>query len=352
MVEGHRVGRVPARRAKGVAGDACRRSATALAGLGRAEEGVAVATPVPDLVASIASGRAIVRTLVPLLLAQLALLAVTVLALVANAAVEQRRPEVALARLRGRSREGGSRLVMAELAMTVLLGVPLGVGVALLVGDLVRRVVLPAGVPLELRWPLLAAVAVSVVACLVAVYLAARPVLREPVAALLRRVPPVTGRGPRGARRGRGRGGGGRPGRLVIGRRRGALGPAGAGAPGARRRAPRRRRAAPGGGSVWPPARSAGDAWPTAWLRSRSPGARRCGTCSSSSPPPRRSPPSPPTPSSSVRRTGRRGRELETGAPAVHRGGRDEPDGPRVGRRRPPAGAAGAGHPRRRPPAP
>ena len=168
---------------------------TALAGLGRAEEGVAVATPVPDLVASIASGRSIVRTLVPLLLAQLALLAVTVLALVANAAVEQRRPEVALARLRGRSREGGSRLVMAELAMTVLLGVPLGVGVALLVGDLVRRVVLPAGVPLELRWPLLAAVAVSVVACLVAVYLAARPVLREPVAALLRRVPPVTGRG-------------------------------------------------------------------------------------------------------------------------------------------------------------
>ena len=57
------------------------------------------------------------------------------LALVANAAVEQRRPEVALARLRGRSREGGSRVVMAELTLTVLLGVPLGVGVALLIGE-------------------------------------------------------------------------------------------------------------------------------------------------------------------------------------------------------------------------
>ena len=167
----------------------------ALAGLDRATEGITVSSPVPDLVASIASGRTIVRTLVPLLLAQLALLAVTVLALVANAAVEQRRPEVALARLRGRSREGGSRVVMSELALTVLLGVPLGVGVALLVGDVVRRVVLPAGVPLELRWPLAAAVAVAVVGCLVAVYLAARPVLREPVAALLRRVPPATGGG-------------------------------------------------------------------------------------------------------------------------------------------------------------
>jgi putative ABC transport system permease protein len=38
-------------------------------------------------------------------------------------------------------------------------------------------------------------VGVAVVGCLVAVYLAARPVLREPVAALLRRVPPATGRG-------------------------------------------------------------------------------------------------------------------------------------------------------------
>ena len=167
----------------------------ALGGLDRVREGVAVTTPVPDLVASIGSGRALVRTLVPLLLAQLALLAVTVLALVANAAVEQRRPEVALARLRGRSRDGGARIVMGELALTVLLGVPVGVGVALLVAEVLRRSVMPAGVPLELRWSLLAAVAVAVAGCLGVVYVAARPVLREPVAALLRRVPPVTGRG-------------------------------------------------------------------------------------------------------------------------------------------------------------
>ena len=73
-----------------------------------------MSTPVPDLVATVVAGRSIVRTLVPLLLAQLALLAVTVLALMAHAAVEQRRPEIALARLRGRSRDGGGRVVMSE----------------------------------------------------------------------------------------------------------------------------------------------------------------------------------------------------------------------------------------------
>ncbi|GAA4400461.1 hypothetical protein GCM10023168_09210 [Fodinibacter luteus] len=171
------------------------RISESLEGLDRVREGVTVTTPLPDLVSSIASGREVVRTLVPLLLAQLALLAVTVLALVAHAAVEQRRPEIALARLRGRSREGGSRIVLAELALTVLLGVPVGVALALLVAELLRRTVLPAGVPLELRWPVLAAVAVAVVGSLLAVHLAARPVLREPVAALLRRVPPATGGG-------------------------------------------------------------------------------------------------------------------------------------------------------------
>ena len=54
---------------------------------------------------------------------------------------------------------------------------------------------MPAGVPLELRSPLLFAVAVAVVGCLVAVYLAARPVLPGAGGHLLRRVPPSAGRG-------------------------------------------------------------------------------------------------------------------------------------------------------------
>jgi putative ABC transport system permease protein len=166
-----------------------------LGGLERAGEEVSVSSPVPALVSGVSAGRTIVRTLVPLLLAQLALLAVTVLALVAHAVVEQRRPEVALARLRGRSREAGSRLVMAELTLTVLLGVPLGVVVALAGGEVLRRVVMPSGVPLEVRWPLALAAGLAVLASLAAVYAAARPVIREPVASLLRRVPPTVAKG-------------------------------------------------------------------------------------------------------------------------------------------------------------
>jgi putative ABC transport system permease protein len=166
-----------------------------LQGLDRVSESVTVASPVPDIVATVVAGRSIVRTLVPLLLAQLALLAVTVLALMAHAAVEQRRPEIALARLRGRSRDGGGRVVKAELSLTVLLGAPLGIALALAVSDLVRRTVMPAGVPFELRWPVGAAAALAVVGSLLAVHAVSRPVLREPVGALLRRVPPQASKG-------------------------------------------------------------------------------------------------------------------------------------------------------------
>ncbi len=172
-----------------------------LEGIGRADENVTVSTPVPDLVATVVAGRSIVRTLVPLLLAQLALLAVTVLALMAHAAVEQRRPEIALARLRGRSRDGGGRVVMAELALTVLLGAPLGVALALAVGDVVRRTVMPAGVPFELRWPVAGSGSPRGARLPPAVHTVSRPVLREPVGALLRRVPPPGDSGSRAARR-------------------------------------------------------------------------------------------------------------------------------------------------------
>lgn len=166
-----------------------------LEGMGGGSENVTVSTPVPDLVATVVAGRSIVRALVPLLLAQLALLAVTVLTLMAHAAVEQRRPEIALARLRGRSRDGGGRVVMSELSLTVLLGAPLGVGLALAVGDGLRRTLMPAGVPFELRWPVAAATVLAVLGSLIAVYTVSRPVLHEPVGALLRRVPPRASRG-------------------------------------------------------------------------------------------------------------------------------------------------------------
>lgn len=152
----------------------------------------AVNSPLPRIASRVDGGMELVRQLVPLLIAQLVAVALAVLVLVAGAAVAQRRPEIAVSRLRGRSREASRRLVMAELGFTVLLGLPLGVLFAVGLGELVRRFVLPPGVPLEFGWQILVAALAAGVASLIVVLLAARPVLREPIASLLRGVPPVT----------------------------------------------------------------------------------------------------------------------------------------------------------------
>jgi hypothetical protein len=152
--------------------------------------GALVETQLPTLIDGLRVGQSRLQVIVPLLMAQLGLLAVAILLLVAQAAVEQRRPEVALARLRGRSREGAGRLVMGELALTVAIGLPVGFLLALLLTSLVRWFLLPSGVPFEVPWPVYAALGAAALACLVAIWLAARPVQRLTVSALLRRVAP------------------------------------------------------------------------------------------------------------------------------------------------------------------
>ena len=151
-----------------------------------------VDSPLPEIAEQVDNGQALVRQLVPLLIAQLVAVALAVLVLVAGAAVAQRRPEIAVSRLRGRRREASRRLVMAELGLTVLLGLPLGLLIAVGLSELVRRLILPPGVPFELGWQVPLAAGVAGVASLAVVYAAARPVLREPIASLLRRVPPAT----------------------------------------------------------------------------------------------------------------------------------------------------------------
>ncbi len=163
------------------------------------EGGIRVEVPVRSQLAAVRAGQEQVALVVPVVMIQVGLLAVVVLLLAAAAAVEQRRGEVALARLRGRSRAQTRRLVVGELALTVLLGLPVGVLVALGLNEALRRGVLPDGVPFEVRpdvlWWVLGALLVS----LGAVALAARPVLQEPVGALLRRVPGRVGRARLGA---------------------------------------------------------------------------------------------------------------------------------------------------------
>jgi hypothetical protein len=155
---------------------------------GQGIDGALVETQLPTLIDGIRVGQHQLRVIVPLLMAQLGLLAAAILLLVAQAAVEQRRPEVALARLRGRSREGAGRIVMGELAATVAMGLPIGFVLALLLTTLVRWFLLPDGVPFEVPWYSVVSLAAAAVVCAVAIWLAARPVQRLTVSALLRRV--------------------------------------------------------------------------------------------------------------------------------------------------------------------
>jgi putative ABC transport system permease protein len=155
---------------------------------GEGVDGALVETQLPTIIDGIRVGQHQLRVIVPLLMAQLGLLAAAILLLVAQAAVEQRRPEVALARLRGRSREGAGRIVMGELAATVAIGLPIGFVLALLLTTLVRWFLLPDGVPFEVPWYSVVALAASAVVCAIAIWLAARPVQRLTVSALLRRV--------------------------------------------------------------------------------------------------------------------------------------------------------------------
>ncbi|KGN39605.1 FtsX-like permease family protein [Knoellia subterranea] len=171
--------------------DSLSRAGAAVAAI-RPPTDASVDSPLPTIAANVDKGQSLVRQLVPLLIAQLVAVALAVLVLVAGAAVAQRRPEIAVSRLRGRSRDASRRLVMAELGFTVLLGLPLGVVLAVGLSELVRRFILPPGVPFEFGWQVPVAALVAGLASLAVVYAAARPVLREPIASLLRRVPPAT----------------------------------------------------------------------------------------------------------------------------------------------------------------
>lgn len=150
---------------------------------------VTVRSALPDIAAGVNRGRDQAALIVPLLMAQLVLLAVVVLRLVLAAAIEQRRPEVALARMRGRGAAGARRLLIAELGATVLAGVPLGVVVAFALDEVARRAWLVPGVPFELPASAFVAALLAALVSLLTTLLATRPAAREQVSALLRRVP-------------------------------------------------------------------------------------------------------------------------------------------------------------------
>jgi hypothetical protein len=106
------------------------------------------------------------------------------------AAAEQRRPELALARLRGGTRAGASRFFVREIGLLVAGGLVLGVSVAWLVAELACRHWLVRGVQPELRWPVLLAGLGSGLAALVVLGAVAWRTTGQPIGAMLRQVPP------------------------------------------------------------------------------------------------------------------------------------------------------------------
>ena len=155
----------------------------------QAEGEVSATSNIGDIVADIHTQQDQANRIVPLLMLQLVLLTLVVFWQVLGAAADQRRSDVALARLRGRSRRATTRLLLRELLPVVEAGVVLGAVGGVLAATLVRRLLLPAA-PFDLPltyWFALAAAALCI-AGLTA--LSARTLARQPVDRLLRRVPP------------------------------------------------------------------------------------------------------------------------------------------------------------------
>ena len=106
-------------------------------------------------------------------MAPMAVLTVFVLWLVLAAATEQRRGEVAVARLRGRGPAGAVGLLLIELLPVLLVGVVPGAAAALLGGALARAL-LPGAAPFEAGPGFATAVLLAVAAVVLTTVAAAR----------------------------------------------------------------------------------------------------------------------------------------------------------------------------------
>jgi putative ABC transport system permease protein len=148
-----------------------------------------VQSGLPQLGATIDRGRRQALVTVPLLMSQLGLLALFVLVLTLGAAVEQRRPEVGVARLRGAGRAGARRLVLAELLPVVLAGVPVGVAAALGMSAVARHTVLAGAAPDELGRGFWLAIAAAVLLVSAVTWATTASGTRDRISSLLRTMP-------------------------------------------------------------------------------------------------------------------------------------------------------------------
>ncbi len=122
--------------------------------------------------------------------AQVGVLALAVLAMLVSVALIQRRPEVGLSRLRGRSFGSLVRSLAAQWTAVVIAGAALGVAAGFGAAALARAMWLSGPPPLAPPGWVVVSLGLAVVAAILLLVLMARPVVREPVPALLRSTGP------------------------------------------------------------------------------------------------------------------------------------------------------------------
>ncbi len=142
------------------------------------------------LIDAIEAERRQASTIIPLVMVQVALFGVVVLALALAAVVDQRRPELAVSRLRGAGARRTGRALVAELCVPVLVGTLGGVLAAFGLLLIVRSTWLNGGAPLEVPWTVPAAVGLAALVGVAVVAWSVRSVIRQPISTLLRRIVP------------------------------------------------------------------------------------------------------------------------------------------------------------------
>ncbi|WP_163509478.1 FtsX-like permease family protein [Fodinicola acaciae] len=153
-------------------------------------EGFAVEQRLTTAIEPVTADRQLVALSIPLVAAELVLIAWFILILVVSDATEARGPEIALARLRGYRSRSTTVFGLGESLLLVVVAAPIGLGLGLLVTELIGRLLLAPGVHVELRLPVLLIALLALGGGLAAAAAAGRRVLGLSVAELLRRVPP------------------------------------------------------------------------------------------------------------------------------------------------------------------
>ncbi|QIG44020.1 hypothetical protein G5V58_15650 [Nocardioides anomalus] len=151
---------------------------------------VSVTSSVPSFAREVATGDDQGRTTVVVLSVQLLVLVAVVLWMVLVAAGDDRRGELALARLRGRGRRGAATYLLAELLPLTLAGVLAGALLAPVLVRAIAAVMFPVPVPLEAPDAYLVSAVAAAFAVALVVLVATLRAVREPVGSLLRAVPP------------------------------------------------------------------------------------------------------------------------------------------------------------------